>query len=249
MPPSENVPHLYENVINSIRGMIIRGELKQGDRIPPERELAEHFNVSRVPVREALKILEYMGVLDSSPGDGTYVRNVTIEDMVKKMNFAVTATADTVMDLLELRITLECFAARQASLRHTPEDIESLRQTLLNMRNHKRMLNPTEENINYLRELSHEFHRGLIRAAHNAVLSNVYDSLYELLDISRQYTIGSSGISYNSIMAHEVIFNRIAAGDADGAAEAVAEHLSDVRLKLNSSLVNPEQLELSFSNE
>ena len=56
----------YEYVIDNIKGMIIRGELKQGEKIPSERELAERFNVSRVPIREALKILEYMGILDST---------------------------------------------------------------------------------------------------------------------------------------------------------------------------------------
>ena len=58
--------------------MITRGELKCGERIPSERDLAARFNVSRVPIREALKILEYMGVLDSSRGDGTYVKNIVV---------------------------------------------------------------------------------------------------------------------------------------------------------------------------
>ena len=113
----------YEYVIEGIKDMIARGELKSGEKLPSERELAGRFNVSRVPIREALKILEYMGVLDSSRGDGTYVKNFTMEDSIGKIAFALTATTDALMDLLELRINLETFAAYYAAQRRTDEDI------------------------------------------------------------------------------------------------------------------------------
>ena len=221
----------YEYVIDNIKGMIIRGELKQGEKIPSERELAERFNVSRVPIREALKILEYMGILDSTQGDGTYVRNFTVPDLVERMNFAVTGTADTIMDLLELRIDLECFAAYHAALRRTDEDIAQFRKALLDMREAKRNSTPDDETIARLRQLSHQFHRCLVQAAHNAVLTSVYENLYELLDISN--------------LAHEAIFNRIIQQDAEGARQSMKEHLSEVRVKLNATLADAEAAELS----
>jgi len=231
----------YERVINSIRDMLLRGELRPGDKLPPERDLAEQFGVSRVPIREAMKILEYMGVVDVSRGDGTYVRNLTVEDFVGKLNFALTATGGTIMDLLELRINLECFAAHQAANRRTDEDIGALEKALADMRT--AMKNPAadDESLNRLRALSHEFHRQLIRAAHNSVLTGVYESLYELLDISRQFTIGTSGISYNSVLAHEMIFNRIIQRDAEGAGEGMREHLADVHNTLSAALAQAEQ--------
>lgn len=230
----------YEYVISSIKGMIARGELKQGEKIPSERELAERFNVSRVPIREALKILEYMGILDSTQGDGTYVRNYTVGDLISKMDFAVTATADTIMDLQELRIDLECFAAYHAALRRTEGDIAEIRQVLVDMREAKKKSVMDNETIGSLRRLSHQFHRCLIKAAHNAVLTSVYENLYELLDISRQFTIDTSGISYNSILAHEAVFNRVIQQDAEGAREAMGEHLDDVRTKLSATLAEAE---------
>jgi GntR family transcriptional repressor for pyruvate dehydrogenase complex len=234
----------YESVIENIKGMIVRGELKQGDKIPSERELAERFNVSRVPIREALKILEYMGILDSTQGDGTYVRNFTVSDLINRMNFAVTATADTIMDLLELRISLECFAAYYAALRRTDDDIMQFRKALLDMREAKRNSTLDHETISRLRQLSHQFHRCLVQSAHNAVLTSVYENLYELLDISRQFTINMSGISYNSILAHEAVFNRIIEGDAEGARRSMDEHLADVRVKLSATLAEEEAAEL-----
>ena len=93
-------------------------------------------------------------------------------------------------------------------------------------------------------ELSHQFHRCLVRAAHNTVLASIYENLYELLDISRQFTISTSGISYNSILAHEAVFNKIIQQDAEGARDCMAEHLEDVREKLNATLAEAESQEL-----
>ena len=84
-----------------------------------------------------------------------------------------------------------------------------------------------------------------MQAAHNAVLTSVYENLYELLDISRQFTIDTSGISYDSILAHEAIFNRIIQQDAEGASQSMKEHLSEVRIKLNATLADAEAAELS----
>ena len=166
----------YEYVIDNIRQMIADGELQAGQKLPSERELAEKFNVSRVPIREALKILEYMGVLDSSPGDGTYVKNTSAQSLVSKMDFSFDATADTIRDLLELRIVLETFAAYHAAQRRTDEDIASIQKLLRDMREAKKVNDGTEESVQNLRKLSHGFHQALVRAAHNAVLSSVYET-------------------------------------------------------------------------
>ena len=160
----------YEYVIDNIRQMIASGELKAGQKLPSERELAEKFNVSRVPIREALKILEYMGVLDSSPGDGTYVKNTSAQNLVTKLNFSFTATADTIRDLVELRIVLETFAAYHAAQRRTDEDIAEIRQLLQDMRAAKKNNDGSPEAVQKLRAYSHGFHRGIVKAAHNVVL-------------------------------------------------------------------------------
>lgn len=234
----------YEYVIESIKAMIARGELKCGEKIPSERELAERFSVSRVPIREALKILEYMGILDSSRGDGTYVRNITVEDLIGKMDFALTATAETLTDLVELRINLETFAAYHAALRRTDEDIASIRQTILDMREAKKRPHSDDASVENLRRLSQQFHLELVKAAHNTVLTSIYENLYELLDISRQFTISSSGISYDSILAHEALLNKLIQQDAEGAKESMEGHLSEVRIRLNNILSKVEAEEL-----
>jgi len=168
-----------------------------------------------------------------------------VEDPIEKMAFAVTATTDALMDLLELRINLESFAAYNAAQLRTDQDIEELYQAIMDMRMAKKAPQMDDEAVQNLRQLSHEFHRRLVQAAHNTVLSTVYENLYELLDISRQFTTSSSGISYNSILAHEAVFNKIVQQDAAGARESMEEHLADVRGNLSTKLAKAEADELS----
>lgn len=234
--PNVSSAKCYENVIEALKKMIIQGELKQGDKLPSERELGERFSVSRVPVREALKILEYMGVLDSSRGDGTYLRSTNFAFYSGKMDLVSVGTAETMMDLLEFRVELETTAAHYACLRHTDQDITDMRATVDAMRKLKRNGPPGAETIEQLRTLSHSFHRCVVRAARNHILSDVYENLYELLDISRQFTISTSGISYDSIMAHEALIRKIASGDCEGASACMAEHLDEVRHRMSDVL-------------
>ena len=104
------------------------------------------------------------------------------------------------------------------------------------MREAKKENDGSPEAVQKLRSYSHGFHRALVRAAHNVVLANVYENLYELLDISRQFTISTSGISYSSIVAHEALFAKVIEGDAEGARQCMEEHMEDVRYNLNSTM-------------
>jgi len=215
----------YEMIVDRIKSMIINGQLKCGDKLPSERELADKFQVSRVPIREALKILEYLGVLDAQ-SDGMYIKNVGVNDLLNKVDFAFDATSDMILNLLEVRISLEGTAAYYAALRHTDEDIQLIRESLETMRKLKQANLHNDEHILAMRQQSHKFHICMVNAAKNPVLISVYEKLYELLEISRQLTINISGISYDSILAHEAIFHRIVERDCDGARAFMVEHLN-----------------------
>lgn len=224
----------YEAVILQLEAMITSGELKQGDKLPSEQELAQKFNVGQGSVQEALKVMEYMGTLDSSRGDGCRIKNSTVSNRNHKIDFEVRITPDAMIDLQEMRISLETYAAYRAALRRTDEDLSNIQQVLLEMRKTKRAPEQDSEFvIQKLRELSHKFHRYLIRATHSSVLIGIYENLYELLDISRQFTVHTSSTTYNSILAHEAVFNYIIEQDAEGARISMSEHLQDVREKLN----------------
>jgi len=232
----ESGTRYYEIIIDKIRAMISSGQLKCGEKLPSERELAERWGVSRVPVREAIKILEYMGVLDGSGGDGMYVRDLDIHDLIEKLNLPLTTTTETISDLMELRCSLEATAAGLAAMRRTHEDLEEIRASLDRMRAVKQTGREDEETIEELRRLSNEFHLCVIKASKNRVLISIYRSLFELLDISRQFTIGSDGISYDSILAHEAIFHKIKEQNAEGARSYMGEHMEVTRERLHRLL-------------
>ena len=228
----------FERIINRIKALIATGEIKCGEKLPSERDLAEKFNVSRVPIREALKILEYMGVLEYRNGDGLYVQYLSVADVISKIDFALVATEETIFDLLEVRILLETHAAYLASQNRTDEDIAKLHEILHKTREMKRIASHDENTIDELRLLYHAFHRQIINTTKNKILIAVYESLYEFLDISRQFTIDSTGISYNSILAHESIINKIIEKNAEEARARMAEHLEDVRDSLKKKFYN-----------
>ena len=119
----------YEVILDWFRQQILSGQMKEGDPIPSERELASQFGVSRVPVREALRILEYIGIINNGP-DGMTIQRVDVQLFTPGANFATEITQETIENLFEVRIFLESAAAYYAALRHTDEDIVQIREAI-----------------------------------------------------------------------------------------------------------------------
>lgn len=226
----------YRVIIEKLLMMMTTGELKQGEKLPSERVLAEKFHVSRVPVREALKVLEYLGFLQASTNGALYVAERNIEALVSKLNLGVVATPQSLHDLFEVRIALESTACYYAALRRTDEDIQRIRGSLDNMRRLIEAGSDTPEAKTELRKYSHQFHIFVVEAAHNSVLTGTYHSLFNLLEISKQQTINSSSGSYDTLLAHEAIFNQIVAQDAVRARTDIIGHLNHAMEKLNTHL-------------
>ena len=206
----------YETILDWFKSQIMSGELKEGDTIPSERELATRFGVSRVPVREALRILEYIGIV-SNTADGMTVQKVDIQLLNPKANFATDITMETIENLFEVRIFLESAAAYYAAKRRTDEDIRLMHESI-----HQAII-----------KASHDFHFHVIEAAKNPVLSNMYRNLYDLLEISKQYTMKPTEVSDATVMDHEAILYKIESGNADEASRYMKFHLSRAMRKLN----------------
>lgn len=221
---------LYERILEWFKQQLILGELKEGDVIPSERELAAQFGVSRVPVREALRILEYIGIISNSP-DGMVVQRVDIQILNLKVNFASTITMETLANLFEVRIFLESAAAYYAALRHTEDDLQNMRNSIRNMSN---IIENQDADDEAIIRASHDFHLCVIAAAKNPVLENLYHNLYDLLEISKQYTMNRNSSSNASLMDHEAILYKIESGDADAASKYMKYHLNRAFQSLDS---------------
>ncbi|RRD63419.1 FadR family transcriptional regulator [Fretibacterium sp. OH1220_COT-178] len=221
----------YRMILNYIKNMIHQGKLKDGEKLPPERKLAEQFNVSRIPIREALKILEFMGIVENR-SNGLYVKKIGLKELIEKIDFTFDIKERSVLDILELRHALDAMAAGYAAIRRSGDDMDFLKNNLESMRELKKNFTGKAEELQRLRLLSHQFHRGIVAASKNDVLLSIYESLFALLDISRQWTIGDSGISYNSILAHEAILYKIEQQDSVGAQRSMTEHLTEAAERL-----------------
>src|SRR5438046_9612667 len=94
---------IYQEIVRQVKAMIAEGRLKSGDQLPPERDLAEKFVVSRTSVREALRALESLGLIEIRPGEGTFVREVSIDALVEPLALLLPSHREAIVELLDAR--------------------------------------------------------------------------------------------------------------------------------------------------
>src|SRR6056297_3219907 len=126
---------LYESIVKQIQHLINEGDLIPGQKLPPERELAEELNVSRTSIREALRALEMMGYLESKVGvgGGTFIKEITIDNIISPFSKVLLKNDDFIVELLEVRLFLEIESARLAAMRRTDKDIENMQKAIAQM--------------------------------------------------------------------------------------------------------------------
>lgn len=213
---------LYRKIVEEIKGLVVEGKLRAGEKLPSERELADQFAVSRVPVREALKTLEFMGIVQHVRGEGVYVRTVNIHDLLRHVEFAVLDNEEdvhqTLEELFEVREAIEIKAARLAAVRRTEQDLEILQNAVWDMerdvqlgRNHK--------------QSSLDFHTGIIRASKNKMLCRINEALLDLHWLSRQKSAEVGGRGTISLEFHRKLLQAIRKEDVGMAGMLMQEHL------------------------
>jgi GntR family transcriptional repressor for pyruvate dehydrogenase complex len=213
---------LYTQIVQRIRTWIMDGRLKEGDPIPSERELAQIFDVSRVPVREALKILDFMGAVEHVRGKGVYVKKIDMNHFINNIDFLVMDPMHTIIDLFEAREAIELQATKLAAQRRTAEDLAAMED----------IVDATERNIAMGRDvysLSMSFHTTVIAASHNSVLIKINDFLADLLQYSREQSLQNPHRHEASLDFHRRILAKIGEQDAEGAVAVMAEHLKNAK--------------------
>jgi|GEM_PF-162038 len=218
---TNNNSRLYENILNWVKEQLTQGRLKEGDKLPSERALAAMFNVSRIPVHEALRVLEYTGIIYSH-SRGMYIKSSKFTESMIGQNFAAQTTHSTVEKLFEVRIFLETTAAFYAAQRRSQDDLVALRDALKQMSS---AISSETTKISDLIAASHKFHTGVIYSAKNPILKSIYDKLYDILDVSKHLTITSDNHPEDVLKAHELIFKYISAQDPENASKSMKTHL------------------------
>lgn len=215
---------LYIQIIEKIRRWMREGGLKEGDQLPSERELAQMFGTSRVPVREALKILEFLGAVQHVRGKGVFVRKAKVSYIYKYIDFIVTDAMETLMELFETRTIIEKQTTYLAAQRRTNADLAKMEMVILEMEQSIRLGLDLD-----VADTSYQFHTAVIAAAHNKVLITINESLAELLKFSRYKSLNDPQRYEASLEYHKRIFEKIRDQDADAAANLMQEHLDNAK--------------------
>lgn len=218
---------LYKQIVELLREQILNGTLKEGDVLPSERELALRFDVSRVPVREALKILEYLGVVRHVRGKGVFVQRADLGQFLSTVGPMMMEAPNVLSDLFDIRLILETHAAALAARLCTAEDLEAMEKDLLEM----------DEGIRsgqHVEEASLNFHSRILAASHNQVLEMVNLFLEELQHHSRRHSLWNRERQEEALHYHQNIFAKIRARDPDGAANAMRDHLMRARRQVEN---------------
>lgn len=218
---------LIDSVREQLLSLIREGHLKPGDSLPSERELMERLEVGRSSVREALRSLATMNVIEIRPGRGAFVRVPRTADLLPNETLRVLLDRDTMIQIVEARAVLEGELAAMAAERATEADIEGLKSILTDM-------DQCVEDVQQSLHLNALFHLAIAEAAHNGVLLMMLQSVRDYLEEKLQELSGDSQRIRVSIADHRHIFECVKSGNGNCARKAMHQHLSDVRQQVDS---------------
>lgn len=211
-------PRLYEQVVQRLREHVADSGLRAGDRLPPERELAERLGVSRASVKQAIVVLEVQGLVEVRHGGGTYLRRESLE--IEPVDELV-ARKRRLPDVLDAREALETKLAELAARRRTDADLAELDAALADMR---REVADGRLGLDGDRR----FHAAVTAAAHSALLADFMRTIAGEIAESRGESLRQPGRPSRSLAQHERIAEAIRAGDARAAVTAMRRHLRTV---------------------
>ena len=213
---------ISEQVANQIMGMIKSGNLKSGDRLPTEAQMTIAFGISRPPLREALKALTIMGVLESRQGGRYTVTDLSPARLVAPFNAMLSVAAFDVNEQFEARTLIDCELVRLCTLRADPD----LRQRILKLAVDGDAFR--DDPVGF-RLMDIEFHQALNFGANNPLLGAVSQGLYDLALEFRRAASSVPGNIALSVRQHIVVAEAVMAHDVAAAAEAYRQHLEHVR--------------------
>jgi Transcriptional regulators len=211
----------YEDVVSQIQALIDDGRLKQGDQLPTERDLSMTFKVSRSTIREAMRTLESMKLVQSRQGNGTYVLAANEENLVQPLAVALFREKDNFHDIFYVRKIIEPHVAELAAENATPEEINKLAAII---KAHEESVADGKSGVKY----DTAFHDLLGRMSKNPVLERLLSALNDFLERTRDEYLQDDERAKKSIIGHHKVFTAVKEGDCSAARQAMYRHLKEV---------------------
>ncbi|MBV7673946.1 FadR/GntR family transcriptional regulator [Streptomyces halstedii] len=219
-----------DEAIEKIKGMIVSGALAPGDRLPKESELAAELGLSRNSLREAVRALSLIRILDVRQGDGTYVTSLDPQLLLEALSFVVDFHRDdTVLEFLAVRRILEPAATAMAAARIGEDRLDALGAQL-------DALGP-DPSVEELVASDLEFHRGIVRASGNSVLCSLLDGLSGPTTRARVWRgLTQEDAVSRTLHEHRAILAALRDRDAEAARSWATVHVASVEQWLRSTL-------------
>jgi GntR family transcriptional repressor for pyruvate dehydrogenase complex len=227
---------IYEEIVEQIKQLMAGGELKPGDKLLPERELAERLQVSRASVREAIRALEMMGFVEIRPGDGTFVRDTNTDDIIQPLAMFLAVEKTSLLEMFAIRMIFETATARMAAEQASEEEVGEIKTALEKM---IKSLNIQDSEKG--EEYDTAFHYAVAEATHNGLLIRLFRTISE--DFSRSISAARRQLYTDAhnpqkiIDQHRRIYEAIKSHNPDFAAQAMLEHLTYAEREMTKRMV------------
>ncbi|GAA3233114.1 FadR/GntR family transcriptional regulator [Dactylosporangium siamense] len=228
---------LSDDAVGGIKAMILDGRLRAGDRLPVEKDLAAELGLSRGTLREAVRALTLIGVLDTRQGDGTYVTSLEPHQLLGSLSITMDLHQDSAeLFLLETRRALESHATSQAAVRIQPAELAELGQ-ILDAAEH--LLVAADVDHDALLEHDQAFHRLIVRVAGNPVLASLTESLSGQTMRARLWReLADEGAARRTLGEHRAILAALTARDPELARIRAAVHVAGVEDFVRSQMAS-----------
>lgn len=225
MSTYSRAPRVYDQVIEQIKNKIKSGELKKGDKLPSERELAESLSVSRTSVREAIRALEVIGLVESKRGAGNYIRTSFEDSLFEPLSVMFMLQESSPKEMFDLRETLELQSAKMAAKNIENGELELLTAILDRMY----VTNTDQDSL----KLDIKFHYLIVKSSRNVLLINILQVISQLMDEfiekSRVKILTQQNSREDLLKIHENLVGALKLKDENRTYEAMKEHFDLIR--------------------
>ena len=236
-----SMKRVFQSVIEQFIGLITSGKLAIGEKLPPERMLAEQFGVSRASIREAFRAMEMIGIIEVRAGGGSYVTDLNIANFITTIAPLFMHTAGIEPDLLEFRKLLETQAVRLAAEKQLQPAIAQLDEAVLQMQ-----ASLDQNDLGLGAEADIRFHKAIFTCSGSSVLIMASECVSYLLEssvrVNRARILKNTTHAITLLDQHRAILEAIRQGDGPKAAIAMAIHLQFVRHSLQEQESRQENL-------
>lgn len=218
---------VYEQVIEQIEGMITNGVLKKGDRLPSERELVEQLGISRASIREALRSLEIIGLIESKQGEGNFIRENFDNTLFEPLSIMFMLNDCKIEEIFELRKVIEIETAALAAKKIATEEIKELQMLVDNMKTSE----DEDERVKY----DAKFHYTIAKASGNFLILSILNTVSSLMDSfikDARKNIINNQLKDSIDNEHEEILNALKAHNPHKASESMRKHMDLINKNL-----------------